>query len=98
METLLQGVREGGVTFAHVFPPSAVRWMRPSSVPAQITSALLWPGASVYTTPRRFIVARSFVRKTPMDSGTAGLSRDRSGLMTSQRRPPSAVRKTTFPA
>jgi hypothetical protein len=47
IETLLQGVRDGGVTFVHVFPPSAVRWTSPSSVPAQITFASLYPGASV---------------------------------------------------
>ncbi len=41
IDTLLHAVSAGGVTSAHVFPPSAVRWMRPSSVPAQSTFALL---------------------------------------------------------
>ena len=46
-DTLLQAVRPGGVTFTHVFPPSAVRWMRPSSVPAQITFTSFFAGATV---------------------------------------------------
>lgn len=46
-DTLLQAVRPGGVTSTHVFPPSKVRWMRPSSVPAQITFTSFFPAATV---------------------------------------------------
>jgi hypothetical protein len=45
MLTRLHGFRSGGVTFAQVAPPSRVRWMKPLSVPAQISPERAGEGA-----------------------------------------------------
>src|SRR6185503_12772373 len=53
IEILLHGrdLSAGGVTSFHVLPPSNVTWIRPSSLPAQMTFSFTYDGASVYTTP-----------------------------------------------
>src|ERR1022692_1508356 len=89
---LLQSPTPFGVTFCHVFPPSRVRWSRPVSLPAHISSAFSGEGAMLYTTPK----PRSFAFCTV--AGPAGFSLAgfgaapvRSGLIFSQCRPPSVV-------
>ena len=39
----------GGVTLAHVLPPSRVTWIRPSSEPAQMRFTSFLPGPSENT-------------------------------------------------
>ena len=47
IETLAHGVSAGGVTSFQVSPPSAVVWISPSSVPAQMRVTSLYDGATV---------------------------------------------------
>src|SRR5580700_10816802 len=98
METLLQEVSCGGVTFSQFFPPSRVIWIRPSSVPAQRVPASLNDGATAYIVPRCFPFSGSPAEKAPRFAGISGDSRVRSGLMTCHARPPSVVLNKTFAA
>ena len=47
IDTFAHGFSAGGVTFFHVFPPSVVTWIRPSSVPTQMRPASSGDGAMV---------------------------------------------------
>ena len=98
MLTFAQGTSCFGVTSCQVFPPSRVRWISPSSVPAQRTAASLGEGASAYTTPRCSGRAGSVPRYLPTFAGASHILRVRSGLICCQLRPPSRVFQTVFEA
>src|SRR5579872_6290207 len=97
-ETLLQSVIAGGVTLLQLLPPSRVRWISPSSVPAQMVSACKGEGPIEYTTPKRSVIGSSISFKVTASrrGGGSGWRRARSGLIFSQVLPRSRERITNW--
>src|SRR2546426_8184045 len=88
MLTFAQGTSCFGVMSSQLFPPSRVRWIRPSSLPAQSTPPSFGEGASAYTTPRCSGLASSDPRYFPTLAGTSQLRRVRSEEHTSELQSP----------
>src|SRR5256885_16798688 len=98
MLTFAQGTSCFGVTSSQLFPPSRVRWIRPSSLPAQSTPPSFGEGASAYTTPRCSGLASSDPRYFPTLAGTSQTRGVGSELVCCPARPRSRVFQTVFEA
>src|SRR4029079_13082527 len=90
----VHGVICGGVTLAHVAPPSFVTWMWPSSVPAQRIFTSFGDGESAVIDPDGDGV--TVLAYLPTLAGTSQVCRVRSSLMRVQLVPPSTVLYTAF--
>ena len=90
----VHGLMAGGVTLAHVAPPSVVTWMFPSSVPAHSTVARSGEGDSAVIAPCGPAVTPPAYR--PALAGTGQFCRARSGLMRVHLWPRSPVFQTAF--
>ena len=86
-----------GVTFFHVTPPSRVRWMSPSSDPAQISPFTSGDSASAKITPYVSTPVWSFVIGPPEAPSVFGSLRASGGLMMRSSVPRSASTKSWLP-
>src|SRR5437868_4547947 len=93
MLIFVNGARLGGVTSVHVAPPSRVRWIIPSSLPAQMSPFTSGDSATANAIAYHSVPVMSPWIGPPDLPNVFGSARDRSGEIFVQLLPSSVDRK-----